>query len=219
MRKSDAELKHDIEAELEWEPKVNATQIGVTVDRGAVSLFGAVDSFAQKWAAEAAVRRVRGVRSFAEELTVKLSTPHERTDLEVATAVGNVLTCNASVPNTVTVKVEEGWVTLYGDVRHQFQREAALKLVGHVQGVLGVTSEMTLEPAAPPSVTEEGLRGALQRRFGDAAASIQIAVDGTRVTLRGHAPTLRAAREARTIAWSAPGIVDVVDLIETGTDS
>ncbi len=219
MRKSDEGLKRDVQAELSWDPRVNEAQIGVTVDRGAVSLFGTVETYDQKWAAEAAVRRVRGVRAFAEELSVKLKTPHERTDLELATALGNVLTCSTAVPNTVLAKVEQGWVTLYGEVRHQFQREAALALTTQVQGVLGVTNQIVVVRGQAATATEAGVRAALVRRFGREAESIAVSEEGPRVTLRGSAPTLRAAREARAAAWSAPGVLDVVDAIETGAST
>lgn len=216
MRKSDEGLKRDVQAELSWDPRVNEAQIGVTVDRGAVSLFGTVETYDQKWAAEAAVRRVRGVRAFAEELSVKLKTPHEKTDLELATALGNVLTCSTAVPNTVMVKVEQGWITLYGEVRHQFQREAALALTTQVQGVLGVTNQIVVVRTQASTATEASVRAALVRRFGQEAENIAVSVEGPRVTLRGSAPTLRVAREARAAAWAAPGVQDVVDAIETG---
>jgi osmotically-inducible protein OsmY len=50
MTKTDLKLKQDIEAELRWDPKINAAQIGVSVDKGVVSLLGAVDTYPEKWA-------------------------------------------------------------------------------------------------------------------------------------------------------------------------
>ncbi len=120
MHMSDEQLKNAVEAELRAEPRVNATQIGVTVDGGAVALFGTVDTYAQKWAAEKATRRVHDVRAFAEELVVKPTTPHERTDLEVTTAIQSMLEWNASLPPTIVAKVEQGWVSLSGEATHQY---------------------------------------------------------------------------------------------------
>jgi hypothetical protein len=98
--KTDMQLKQDIEAELSWDPKVNAAQIGVTVDGGAVSLLGSVDTYAEKWAAEDATRRVSGVRSVAQDLTVKLLLDHKHTDSEIAAAALNALRWDVFVPRS-----------------------------------------------------------------------------------------------------------------------
>ncbi len=91
MNKTDIQLKTDIEEELRWDPKVNAAQIGVTVDKGAVTLLGSVDTYAQKWAAEDAAKRVSGVRTVAQDLTVKILGEHKRSDSDIAAAVQNAL--------------------------------------------------------------------------------------------------------------------------------
>src|ERR1700709_1689523 len=99
------QLKNEKQAELRWDPKVNAAQIGVTVDKGAVSLLGTVDTYPEKWAAEEATKRVSGVRTVAQDLTVKLLTDHHRTDQDIALATQNTLTWDVFVPKSVTAKV------------------------------------------------------------------------------------------------------------------
>src|SRR5471030_609019 len=99
MKKTDIELKQDIERELAWDPRVNAAQIGVTVDQGAVSLLGTVDTYAERFAAEDAAKRVSGVRTLAQDLAVKLTTPHKRNDSEIAIAVENALKWDVYVPD------------------------------------------------------------------------------------------------------------------------
>lgn len=214
MRKNDEQLKREVELELHWEPRVNATQIGVTVDGGAVSLYGTVDTYAQKWAAEKATRRVHDVRAFAEELTVKLVTPHPPSDLEVTKAIRNILDWNASVPDTITARVEQGWVTLSGHATHDYQREEAARVLGHLRGVVGMSNAITLLPPAPPAETTEAVKSALSRRMGQMAGAIDVETSGTRVILRGHAPSLRAARDARSAAWGAPGVTDVEEHLQ-----
>jgi osmotically-inducible protein OsmY len=67
MNKTDLQLKDEIETELHFDPRVNAAQIGVTVDQGAVSLLGTVDTYAERFAAEDAAKRVSGVRTLAQD--------------------------------------------------------------------------------------------------------------------------------------------------------
>ncbi len=127
IHKTDIQLKNDIEQELAWDPKVNAAQIAVSVDQGAVSLLGAVDTFAQKWAAEDAIKRVSGVRTVAQDLTVKLIGNHERSDSEIAAAVQRALEWGVYVPQAVTADVHNGLVTLSGRVDRHYQRDAAVR--------------------------------------------------------------------------------------------
>src|SRR3984957_10375031 len=114
MTKTDMQLKQDIEEELLWDPKVNAAQIGVSVDHGAVSLLGTVDTYAEKWAAENATKQVSGVRTVAQDLTVKVLGDHKRSDAEIAAAVQTALQWNVHVPKGVTASVHQGRVTLEG---------------------------------------------------------------------------------------------------------
>lgn len=217
MRMSDQQLKDAVEAELRAEPRVNATQIGVTVDGGAVALFGTVDTYAQKWAAEKTTRRVHDVRAFAEELVVKATTPHERTDLEVTGAIRSMFEWNASLPPTIVAKVEHGWVSLSGEATHHYQREEAARVVGHLRGVVGVSDGIRLVPEGPDAPTAEAVRSSLRRRMGKSAASIEVETDGTRVMLRGHAPSLRAIRDARSAAWATLGVGEVREQLQLPT--
>src|SRR6478752_323254 len=102
MHKTDNQLKHEIETELAWDPRLNAAQIGVVVDQGAVSLLGTVDTYAQKLAAEAATKRVAGVRTVAQDLKVKVLGDHQRSDSEVAMAVQRTFEWDVCIPKTIT---------------------------------------------------------------------------------------------------------------------
>ena len=104
--KTDIQLQQDIENELLWDPKVNSAQIGVTVEEGAVSLLGTVDTYAARSAAEGAARRVAGVRTVAQDLKVKLLSDHKRTDPEIAVAVEHALSWDVNTPSAVTASVE-----------------------------------------------------------------------------------------------------------------
>jgi osmotically-inducible protein OsmY len=147
--KSDSELRHDVERELEWEPSLDERRIGVSVVDGIVTLTGEVSTYAERWNAERAVERVRDVRGIANELTVKSS--FERTDTDIAKAAADALKWNVMVPSDrVTVKVRNGWVTLTGDVNWDFQRRAAERAVRQLPGVVGISNLITIKPRVEP---------------------------------------------------------------------
>jgi len=155
MTKTDLQLKQDIEQELRWDPMINAAEIGVTVDKGVVSLLGAVDTYAQKWAAEDATKRVGGVRTVAEDLTVKIAADHKRSDSDIAAAIQSALTWDVFVPKAVTASVQKGAVTLEGKVTWNYEREAAERVVRNLTGVVSVYNAIALEPQVSATEVKE----------------------------------------------------------------
>src|SRR5687767_6130798 len=149
---SDTELQRDILDELRWEPSVNAAHIGVAVKNGVVTLTGHVPSYAEKYAAERAAKRVHGVRAVANELDVKLPGSSERTDEDVAAAAVSALSLNTLVPDDkIKVTVTDGWVKLEGTVEWQYERDAAENAVRYLTGVKGVVNLVTVKPRVSPS--------------------------------------------------------------------
>lgn len=213
MSKTDIQLKQDIEEELRWDPKVNAAQIGVSVDKGAVSLFGAVDTYAERRAAEAATKRVSGVRTVAQDLTVKILTEHKRSDSEIAGAAQTRFTWDVWIPKTVTAKVEQGWVTLQGQVTWNYQREAAERTIRNIPGVVGVSNSISLKQASAAQV-KENVQAALHRQAAADAKSIHVETSGGEVTLTGHASSWQSIEDAANAAWAAPGVTEVVDEVK-----
>ena len=211
MSKSDTQLKQDIEAELHWDPKVNAAQIGVTVDNGTVSLLGAVDTYAEKWAAEAATKRVHGVRTVAQDLTVKILTDHARSDSDIAGAVQSALKWDVFVPTAVTAKVQKGAVVLEGQVTWNFQRDAAEHAIRYLTGVVSVHNTITLKPQVSVSEVKEKVQAALLRQANVDGKSIHIETSGGKVILSGHASSWQTIEDAANAAWAAPGVTEVVD--------
>jgi len=215
VNKTDIQLKQDIEAELRWDPKVNAAQIGVTVDKGAVSLLGAVDTYAEKWAAEDATKRVNGVRAVAQDLTVKILADHKHSDSEIAAAALAALKWDVYVPKAITARVQNGAITLEGQVTGNYQRDAAERVVRYLTGVVAVHNLITLKADANPSPAQvkEKIEAALQRQAMADTHSIHIDTSGGKVTLTGHASSWQSIEDAANAAWAAPGVTEVVDLV------
>jgi osmotically-inducible protein OsmY len=145
--KSDLELKKKIEEELWWEPNVNAAEIGVEVTDGIVTLHGRVETFSKKEAAERTVKRLADVRALANEIKVGIPGLTEICNTDIARAAEKALASEAYLPDDhIKVTVERGWVTLEGKVERQFEKDLARQAVLYLQGVRGVTNQITISP-------------------------------------------------------------------------
>ena len=213
--KTDAQLKKDITDELEWDPSINATHVGVAVQKGVVTLTGHIETYAEKAAIERVVQRVEGVRAIALELDVKLAPNHQRSDTELAEAVQNALTAQALVPaERLSMKVEHGWVTLSGEVDWDYQRSNAERVVHQLMGVVGVSNRITLKPKTIPTDINNRIKDALARQAEREARNIEVSIAGSTVTLRGTVHSWAERNAAQGAAWSAPGITLVVNEVK-----
>ncbi|ROT32274.1 BON domain-containing protein [Micromonospora sp. HM5-17] len=212
MARSDADIQRDVLAELSWDARVQASEIGVSVAGGIATLTGWVDSYAKKWAAERIAHRVRGIRAVANDLTVRLPGDAARTDADIATAASRALEWDSFVPmERLEVTVANGWLTLRGEVEQGFQKRAAERAVRRLTGVRGVTNLIAVRPPAPVSAAdlERNIRDALRRRRDIDAELIDVDVAGGAVVLSGEVRSWLERDEAERIAWAAPGVGDV----------
>jgi osmotically-inducible protein OsmY len=214
MNKTDSQLKQDVEQELLSDPLVNAAQVAVSVDHGAVSLFGAVDTYPAKWAAEEATKRVHGVRTVAHDLTVKVVADHARSDSEIAASVQAALEWDVFVPKNVTATVEGGSVTLDGEVALNYQRQAAERAVRFRKGVIDVLNRIAIKPPASATQVKDRVDAALARRGTSDAQSIRVDTAGGKVTLSGNARHWQSIEHATNAAWAVPGVTEVVNDVQ-----
>ena len=210
---NDIELRQNILDELEFEPAVNAADIGVAVDKGIVSLGGHVSSYAEKLAAEKAVKRVKGVRAIAEGIKVRFANDKKTNDDEIARRALSILEWSASVPKgAVMVKVQDGWVTLSGEVFWQYQRLEAEHLIRRLSGIHGILNSITLKPQVEPRQVRYRIEGALRRNAHIQADQIEVRVeDGRAVTLEGSVHDWQEREAVERAAWSVPGVSRVID--------
>lgn len=212
--KTDSELQKDVMAELNWEPSVNAAEIGVEVKDGVVTLAGHVDSYLEKWGAERVAQRVSGVKAMAVEIDVKLPWSSKKSDAEIAHAVENVLQWMVYKPITpIKIMVENGWITLSGEVAWEYQRQAASNAVRHLMGVTGVSDQITLQARATSNTIKSEITAALNRSAKEDAKSIEVEVHGGDVTLSGKVNSWYERELAANSAWASPGVKSVSDKI------
>lgn len=210
--KTDQQLKKDVIAELEWDPAIDAAHVGVAVKDGVVTLTGHLDTYAEKYAIERAVLRVRSVRGIAVELDVKLDPNHRRSDSEIAAAAESALKWHSLIPSDrIRVQVEKGWVTLLGEVNWDYQRRETEKAVRTLTGVVGVSNAITLKTAAAPVDVAKRIRDAMVRHAENESRQLEVSVEGDTVILRGTVDSWTERATASSAAWSAPGVAKVVN--------
>jgi osmotically-inducible protein OsmY len=208
--KSNEDLQRDVQNAIKWEPLLHAAEIGVTAIDGVVTLTGIVDSYAKKYEAEEATKKVSGLKALVEKIEIKFSSTWKKDDTEIATEILNALKWDWEIPSDdIIVKVENGWVRLDGEVQWNYQREAAKKAVKQLSGVLGVTNDIKLSAETHDIIEKKDIQAALTRNWSINEQEIDVKVLGNKVTLNGTVDSYYQRDEAGRIAWNAPGVISV----------
>ena len=209
---TDKELKQHVQNALDWEPGLDATDIGVSIDGGVATLRGNVASYSEKMTAERVALRVYGVKAVANDLFVHLPSGLERTDTEIAQAAVSALNWNTLIPNEhVSVTVQNGWITLGGTVNWNYQRYAAARTVRDLLGVTGVTNAIVLKPQVNTTDVRAKIEAAFKRSAEDDARRVSVVAEDGKIILSGNVHSWAERQEAERAAWSAPGVKLVED--------
>jgi len=211
MTSVDESVRDAVMRQLAWEPDIDASMIGVSVQGGVVTLSGYVDTYAAKLAAERAVRKLYGVQAIANELEVRLA--QERIDPDIARDAIDALKSHINVPQGLTVTVRDGFVTLSGTVEWMFQKADAERAVKYLRGVRGVFNQIELRPRISPKDVQKRITEALHRTADIDARRIHVETVGSRVVLTGNVRSWHEKDQAARAAWAAPGVVSVENRI------
>jgi osmotically-inducible protein OsmY len=209
---TDKDLKQHVQSALDWEPSLDTSDVGVSVDEAVVTLRGNVASYAEKVTAERVALRVYGVKAVANDLAVHLVSAFERTDTEIAQAAVTALTWNTMVPNDrVTVTVNNGWLALNGTLDWQYQKDAAARTVRDLTGVKGVSNDIIVKPRVKTIDVRDKIEAAFKRSAEIDAILVNVTATDGKVILSGNVHSWAERQEAERAAWAAPGVTQVED--------
>ncbi|GEP51065.1 ornithine aminotransferase [Flavobacterium noncentrifugens] len=208
--KTNEELQKEVVDAINWEPLLQAAEIGVMVKDGIVTLTGSVNSYAKKGEAEQAAKNVSGVKVVVEKIEVILNSQTQKTDQEIAVEIVNAFKWHWDIPDgKVQVKVENGWVSLTGELEWNYQKEAAVKAVSVLIGVKGITNNIMIITLSKDNIEKKGIEDAIKRNGHIDDSGIEVEVLNNTVTLRGIVDSWYQKSESGRIAWKAPGVTKV----------
>jgi osmotically-inducible protein OsmY len=208
--KNDILIQQDVMDQLKWEPGLNSAEIGVAVKHGIVTLSGIVDSYSKKIAAEEAAKKIAGVKAVAEDIQVGMSPNFRKTDAEIADAVVFALRWHANIQDEkIKVKVEEGVVSLEGEVEWEYQRKEAIRIVERLAAVRRINNLIRLKPYLKPENIKDKIEAAFTRSATIDAGKVSVNVDGSKVILKGSVRSMAEHDDAENAAWAAPGVTSV----------
>jgi len=211
----DSDVRRDVEDELRSDPDIDATDIAVAVKDGSVMLTGFVRSFRQRRGAEQHVKRVAGVVGIANNIEVRLSIIHRRPDSEIARDAVEAIKRDLPLSwDKIKAIVEDGWITLEGEVEWHYQGERAEEAVQGLRGVRGVTNKIEVRPRVPPMEIKRRIEQALRRSAELDASRISVEASGSEIILPGGVRSWAEREEADRAAWSAPGVTKVDNRIK-----
>ncbi len=201
------ELQNSVQEAIKWEPLLSAAEIGVTAKDGVVTLTGTVDNYAKKMEAENATKNVEGVKVVVEDIKISFENLTKVNDNDIATEVIKAIKNNWRIPNDkIKIKVEDGWITLEGELNWNFQKVAAKNTLVDLEGVKGVSNNITIIPENQSIVEKTSIENAISRSFLIDDKKIEVNVNENKVTLFGSVNSIFEKEEAERIAWKTPGI-------------
>ncbi|HTL07231.1 MAG TPA: BON domain-containing protein [Chitinophagaceae bacterium] len=211
--KTNEQLQRDVQDAIKWEPLLQAAEIGVIVKEGVVTLTGVVDSYIKKIEADSAAKNVAGVIAVIEQIEVVFSEERPvKTDAEIAKEALHAIQWNNELPaNKIQISVENGWVTLEGQLQRNDQKKSLHNAIKNLPGIRGVTNNIEIPEDSASEVNREAIGDALRRNSALHKMHVNVEVHNTKVILSGVVDSLFLKAEAERIAWNAPGVTAIVN--------
>jgi osmotically-inducible protein OsmY len=217
MKRTDLDIRRDVESELQWDPSIEDRRIGVIVSDGIVTLTGEVTHMTSRWAAEDIAKRVSGVRAIVNEIQVKIPLSGIRSDRDIAEACANALRWNvATATSAITPIVNRGCVNLSGTATWGFQKQAAEHVVRQLLGVRHVSNNIVVCSAIKLANVKRSIEQALQRYARHEAKAIHVEIEDATIILTGQVHSWQEQSDAVAAAWAAPGVAHVEDRLAVG---
>lgn len=208
--KSDVELYKDVKDKLDFEPGVDPKNITYSARNGVVTVNGTVGTYLEKHLIKRAIRRIQGVRAIADEVVVEPISTFRSNDTEIANSALRVIDWDISLPkDKIKVTVENGRITLTGQVPWYYQKQSAERDVRYLAGVTAVDNQIEIKPVfsiSTPVEVKEKIKKEFERHALIDAQNISVEIDGSKIILKGHVESWAEAKEASHIAWSIPGV-------------
>lgn len=208
--KTNTQIQKDVYDELKWDPRVSEAEVGVSVLDGVVTLSGYVPLYAEKLAAQEAAKRVAGVVAVVDDIKVTVMSAFKKDDQDIAKAAMNALEWHVWIPHkNIKFVVDDGWITLTGEVEWDYQRKAVESAVRYLSGVKGVLNNITLKPAIDTKDIKSKIEKAILRMAQEDIAKINVTASDSEVKLSGSVNSWAERSNAESAAWSAAGVVKV----------
>lgn len=209
-KQSNQTLQFTVQEALRWEPQLQGSQFGVIAENGIVTLTGITDSYFKKIEAEKATKNTAGVRAVIERIAVVLHDNHQLSDEEIAQKIIAIYHSSFTIPEEkIKITVENGWVTLEGNVHWNYQKNAAEEALQPLQGIRGISNLIRTQTSRDSTIKKEYIQKALHHSALLHDTPIEVDVNNRKVTLKGSVNTLYEKEEAERLAWNAKGVVSV----------
>lgn len=200
---------------LREDPRVWDSNIDISTDDGIVKLTGSVVSLMQKQYAGLVARKIHGVRSVLNQISVvTLSRP----DADIAADVGMRIHHNTTgLVRGLKVSVDAGQVKLAGEVVSFGLSAEAELAASSVPGVKSVTNEITIQPVSVRSDAQIAaeIEGSFHRDVYLTGYSIQVKVAGGTVSLDGTVGNAYLKQRAENLVWNTSNVAGVVNSLKT----
>lgn len=207
---NDQRLRAAVIERLGWDPRIDTTKIAVVATAGEVTLTGSVRTYVERCRCVEIAKRIRGVTAVRDNLEVRVTIGDYRTDATLQHLASIVIECVALLHERPDVTVRDGMVTLTGDVAWAFERRTAEAVIAQIAGVRGIHNRIRIVPRVRAA---DDLQSILQRRCAR-RRSVEVSVDGARVTVAGNVRTCEERDDILDLAWSAPGVSVVEDRLK-----